>query len=57
MRFLFGVNGADGETRTPVGQCPAVYKTAAVATEPRRLEMVLSRGFAPRTSAFAGRRA
>ena len=29
-------NGADGETRTLVGQCPAVYKTAAVATEPHR---------------------
>ena len=29
-------NGADGETRTLVGQCPAVYKTAAVAAEPHR---------------------
>ena len=29
-------NGADGETRTLVGQCPAVYETAAVATEPHR---------------------
>jgi hypothetical protein len=29
-------NGADGETRTLVGQYPAVYKTAAVATEPHR---------------------
>ena len=29
-------NGADGETCTLVGQCPAVYKTAAVAAEPRR---------------------
>ena len=28
--------GADGETRTLVGQCPAVYKTAAVAAEPHR---------------------
>src|SRR5688572_12137901 len=29
-------SGAGGETCTPVGHCPAVYKTAAVATEPRR---------------------
>src|ERR1043166_6021181 len=29
-------NGADGETRTLVGQCPAVYETAAVAAEPHR---------------------
>ena len=29
-------NGADGETCTLVGQCPAVYKTAAVAAEPHR---------------------
>jgi hypothetical protein len=28
--------GADGETCTPVGQCPVVYKTTAVAAEPRR---------------------
>ena len=29
-------NGADGETCTLVGQCPAVYETAAVAAEPHR---------------------
>ena len=29
-------NEADGETRTLVGQGPAVYKTAAVAAEPHR---------------------
>ena len=29
-------NGADGEICTLVGQCPAVYKTAAVAAEPHR---------------------
>ena len=29
-------SGAGGETRTPVGLCPAVYKTAAVAAEPHR---------------------
>ena len=40
-------NGADGETCTLVGQCPAVYETAAVAAEPRRHEMVGRLGFAP----------
>src|ERR1017187_4986018 len=44
-------NGADGETCTLVGQCPAVYETAAVAAEPHRRENGLpSRGSRTRTN-------
>ena len=39
--------GPTGRLALPRGERPAVYETAAVATEPRRHEMVGRLGFAP----------